>query len=57
MFIEISNIRKGYGKGEARAEVLKGVSFSLEKGELCVLLLEMKKIRKVPMTAALKMVE
>jgi polar amino acid transport system permease protein len=38
MFIEISNIKKSFGEGESRVEVLKGISFELEKGEFCVLL-------------------
>ena len=38
MFIEISDIKKHFGEGESRVEVLKGISFDLEKGEFCVLL-------------------
>lgn len=38
MFIEISDIKKSYGAGESRVEVLKGISFGVEKGEFCVLL-------------------
>ena len=38
MFIDISDIKKSYGAGESRVEVLKGISFSVEKGEFCVLL-------------------
>lgn len=38
MFLEISNIRKGFGTGESRVEVLKGIDLSVEKGEICVLL-------------------
>jgi len=38
MFIEISDIKKHFGDGESRVEVLKGISFELEKGEFCVLL-------------------
>ncbi len=38
MFIEISDIKKDYGSGESRVEVLKGISFGIEKGEFCVLL-------------------
>jgi len=36
MFLEIKNIRKHYGEGESRVEVLKGID--IEKGEICVLL-------------------
>lgn len=38
MFIEVRDIQKSYGAGEARVRVLKGISFSLAKGEFCVLL-------------------
>ena len=38
MFIEINNIRKSYGSGESKVEVLKGISVGIEKGEFCVLL-------------------
>lgn len=38
MFIEISDIKKSYGTGESRVDVLKGISFEVEKGEFCVLL-------------------
>lgn len=31
--LKVRNLRKTYGKGEAKVEALKGVSFSLEKGE------------------------
>ena len=38
MFIDIRNIKKAFGEGESHVEVLKGISFELEKGEFCVLL-------------------
>jgi len=38
MFIEINGIKKGFGEGESRVEVLKGIDLELEKGEFCVLL-------------------
>ena len=38
MFLEISKIKKGFGEGESRIEVLKGIDLSIEKGEVCVLL-------------------
>lgn len=38
MFIEIKDIKKHFGDGESRVDVLKGISLSLEKGEFCVLL-------------------
>ncbi len=37
-FLEISNLKKGYGSGENRQEVLKGINFSVKRGEFCVLL-------------------
>ena len=38
MFIEINDIRKSYGSGESKVEVLKGINIGIEKGEFCVLL-------------------
>lgn len=38
MFLEIHEIRKSYGIGESRTEILKGIDISIEKGEICVLL-------------------
>ena len=38
MFIEINGIKKGFGEGESRVEVLKGIDLELKKGEFCVLL-------------------
>lgn len=38
MFLEISNIKKHFGEGENRVEVLKGIDVGIEKGEICVLL-------------------
>jgi putative ABC transport system ATP-binding protein len=38
MFIEIKNIRKHYGEGESRVDVLNGIDIEIEKGEICVLL-------------------
>jgi putative ABC transport system ATP-binding protein len=38
MFITIDNIEKSYGEGENRFQVLKGISFQVEKGEMVVLL-------------------
>ena len=38
MFLEIHELRKSFGVGENRTEVLKGLDFSVEKGEICVLL-------------------
>lgn len=38
MFLEIQDLKKSFGQGEAKTEVLKGINFSVEKGEICVLL-------------------
>lgn len=38
MFLEIHDLKKSYGSGENRTEVLKGINFSAERGEICVLL-------------------
>ncbi len=38
MFLEISGIKKHFGEGESRVEVLKGIDAGIEKGEICVLL-------------------
>ena len=38
MFLEIKDLKKGFGSDGNRVEVLKGVSFEIEKGEICVLL-------------------
>ena len=37
-FLEIRELQKGYGSGETRQEVLRGLSFSVAQGEICVLL-------------------
>lgn len=37
-FVEISNIKKHFGEGDSRVDVLKGIDVSIEKGEICVLL-------------------
>jgi len=37
-FVEISNIKKSFGNGDSRVEVLKGIDLSIEKGQMCVLL-------------------
>ena len=38
MFLEIEQLRKSYGTGENKVEVLKGIQLGVEKGEICVLL-------------------
>jgi len=38
MFVEVKNLKKDYGTGENIIHVLKGLSFQLEKGEICTVL-------------------
>ena len=38
MFLELKQIKKSFGSGENRVEVLKGIDLAVEKGEFCVLL-------------------
>ena len=38
MFLEIKDLKKSFGTAENRTEVLKGIDFSVEKGQICVLL-------------------
>lgn len=38
MFLEISDLKKSYGEGDNRVDVLKGINFEVGKGEICVLL-------------------
>ena len=38
VFLEIKNIKKHFGAGESRVEVLKGIDIEIEKGEFCVLI-------------------
>lgn len=37
-FLEISDLKKSFGQGEARQDVLRGMNFTVKKGEFCVLL-------------------
>jgi putative ABC transport system ATP-binding protein len=37
-FLEIVELKKSFGEGETRQEVLRGLSLSVAKGELCVML-------------------
>lgn len=37
-FLEVVDLKKGFGSGETRQEVLRGLNFSVAKGEFCVLL-------------------
>lgn len=38
MFLEIKNLTKSFGNGQNQTEVLKGISFGVKRGEICVLL-------------------
>ena len=38
MFLEIRDLKKSYGEGDNRVDVLKGINFEVRKGEICVLL-------------------
>lgn len=38
MFLKIKGIRKSFGTGDSRVDVLKGLNLEIEKGEFCVLL-------------------
>jgi putative ABC transport system ATP-binding protein len=37
-FLEIKDLKKSFGSGEARQDVLRGMDFTVAKGEFCVLL-------------------
>lgn len=38
MFLEIKEIRKSFGTGDSKVDVLKGINLEIGKGEFCVLL-------------------
>lgn len=38
MFLEICDLKKSYGTDGNRVDVLKGINFAIDKGEICVLL-------------------
>ena len=38
MFLELNQIKKSFGSGENRVQVLKGIDLAVEKGEFCMLL-------------------
>ncbi len=38
MFLKIHQLRKSFGTGDSRVEVLKGIDLNIEKGTFCVLL-------------------
>ena len=37
MYLEVKNVKKSYGKDSSYIQVLKGVSTSVEKGQMCVI--------------------
>lgn len=37
MYLEVSDLKKSYGQNESYIQVLKGVSMSVEKGQMCVI--------------------
>ena len=38
MFLTVKDLKKSYGRTSNKGEVLKGINFEVEKGEICVLL-------------------
>ena len=38
MFLQIQGIKKSFGTGDSRVDVLKGLDLEIERGEFCVLL-------------------
>lgn len=38
MYLELNEIRKSFGSGESKTEVLRGITCSVKKGDICVLL-------------------
>lgn len=38
MFLEIHDLKKSFGNGDNRTQVLKGIDFTVDQGEICVLL-------------------
>ena len=38
MFLTVKDLKKSYGSTSNKVEVLKGINFAVEKGEICVLL-------------------
>ena len=38
MFLQIQGIKKSFGAGDSRVDVLKGLDPDIERGEFCVLL-------------------
>lgn len=38
MFLTLQQIKKSFGQGESKVDVLKGIDLEMEQGEFCVLL-------------------
>ena len=38
MFLEIREIKKSFGSGDSKVDVLRGLDLDIAKGEFCVLL-------------------
>jgi len=38
MFLEIRGIKKSFGSGDSKVDVLRGLDLEIAKGEFCVLL-------------------
>ncbi|MCR5702359.1 MAG: ABC transporter ATP-binding protein [Lachnospiraceae bacterium] len=38
MFLELNDIKKSFGEGDSRVDVLKGINCQINRGEICVLL-------------------
>ena len=38
MFLEINDLKKSFGQGDSRVQVLRGIDLRVDKGEICVLL-------------------
>ena len=43
-FLEIVDLKKGFGSGQTRQEVLRGMNFSVAKGECAVRTIRFRKI-------------
>ena len=37
MYLEVKDVKKSYGKDTSFIQVLKGISASVEKGQMCVI--------------------
>lgn len=38
MYLTVKDLKKGYGEGTSRVEVLKGINTEIEQGQMCVIL-------------------